>query len=186
MTDEKPDIREAVGALHTAEAVEAAVEDLERHGFDRAQISLLASDAAIEEKLGRHYSRIADLEDNDETPRSAFVSTVSVREAQGALVGSLLYVGAVAAMGAVVASGGAAAAAAGAALAGGGAGGMIGGVLASFVGETHAQRLQDQIDAGGILLWVRTWDAVDEEKAAAILKKHGATEVHVHSFRANA
>lgn len=44
----------------------------------------------------------------------------------------------------------------------GGAGGLIGGILAKLVGEHHAHYLQAQLEHGGLLLWVRTWDAVHE------------------------
>jgi hypothetical protein len=36
----KVEIREAVGVFHTAPEMEAAIEELEEHGFDRAEISL--------------------------------------------------------------------------------------------------------------------------------------------------
>lgn len=64
-----------------------------------------------------------------------------------------------------------------------GAGGAIGTVLALVVGEHHAQYLQDQLDHGGLLLWVRTWDADREARAIGILKKHSGEDVHVHAIR---
>ncbi|MEN8197711.1 MAG: hypothetical protein ABFS30_14540, partial [Pseudomonadota bacterium] len=104
-------IREAVGVFADAPSLEAAVADLEAGGFDRSEISLLASQQAVEEKLGTIYFKVADLEDDPEVPRTAYVSNESMKEAEGALAGGLMYVGAVAAAGAVVASGGGLAAA---------------------------------------------------------------------------
>jgi hypothetical protein len=34
------------------------------------------------------------------------------------------------------------------------------------------------------LLWVRTWDAGDEERAMRILKSHSGDQVHVHALPA--
>jgi hypothetical protein len=62
----------------------------------------------------------------------------------------------------------------------GGTGGLIGSALASWVGHHHAAYLHDQIDNGGLLLWVRAWDKADEERALAIMKKHAASHLHAH------
>jgi hypothetical protein len=55
-------------------------------------------------------------------------------------------------------------------------------MLAQSVGEDHADRLQEQLDRGGLLLWVRTWDAEHEKRASDILSKHSGRDVHVHSL----
>jgi hypothetical protein len=34
------------------------------------------------------------------------------------------------------------------------------------------------------LLWVRTWNTEDEERAVEILKRHSASEIHVHALSA--
>ena len=87
---------------------------------------------------------------------------------------------AVVAAGAVVASGGTLAAAIAAAAVTGGAGGTIGAVLARWVGVHHALYLQQQLQQGGMLLWVRSWDVADEARAVAILREHAGHNVHVH------
>jgi hypothetical protein len=100
------------------------------------------------------------------------------------LIGGLVYVGAVVAAGAVVASGGTLTAANRDGRAGRWTGGLIGSVLAKWVGDHHAHYLQEQINHGGQLLWVRTRNTEDEKRALEILKKHSASEVHVHALRA--
>ncbi len=55
-------MREAVGVFQTAEQLEAAIDDLLSAGFDRAEVSLLAAEPAVEEKLGHKYRRPAELE----------------------------------------------------------------------------------------------------------------------------
>ena len=44
----------------------------------------------------------------------------------------------------------------------------------------HAAYLHGQIENGGLLLWVRTWDARDEERALEIVARHAADSVHSH------
>ncbi len=181
---EAASIREAVGYFVSADTLQAAIDELLSSGYDRAELSLLAAEHAVEEKLGHKYRKVAELEDDPVVPRCCYISTESVGGAEGALIGGLLYVGGVAAAGAIVASGGALAAAITAAAVAGGAGGLIGAVLAKLVGDHHARHLQEHLDHGGLLLWVRTRDAGYEKRAADILRKHSGRDVHVHTIPA--
>ena len=61
---------------------------------------------------------------------------------------------------------------------------VIGSLLAQWLGEEHGRHLQEQVERGGLLLWVRTWDAADEERATRILKNHSGEHVHVHALPA--
>jgi hypothetical protein len=175
-------VREAVAVFERAEDLEAAVDALVTHGFGRADLSLLASDTAIRAKLGHSYASTRDAEDDPEAPTTAYVAREDVGDAEGAAIGGLLYVGAMAGMIPVFASGGAVGAAILAALVGGGAGGALGGVLAHLIGKRHAESLGRQIEQGGLVLWVRTHDEAHEMKATAILKEHGGRDVHVHGL----
>jgi hypothetical protein len=173
-------VKEAVGVFKTADTLQDAIDDLMSSGFDRAELSLLAGEHTVEEKLGHKYRKVTELEDDAAVPRCCYVSTESIGDAEGGLIGGFLYVGAVAAAGAIVASGGTLAAAiTGTALAGG-VGTLIGSVLAKLVGDHHAHHLQEQLDHGGLLLWVRTRDAEHEKRAVDILRKHSGRDVHVH------
>lgn len=177
-------IREAVGVFDDGETLQAAIDDLLSSGFDRAELSLLASEQAVDGKLGRHYRRVEELEDDTRVPRTAYVSTETIGDAEGALIGGLMYVGAVAAAGGIVASGGTLAAAIAGAAVAGGAGGVAGSVFAKLLGDRHAGHLQEQLEHGGLLLWVRTRDAAHEERARAILSRHSGRDVHVHDIAA--
>ncbi len=177
-------IREAVGVFDNADELEAAIDGLESAGFDRAELSLLAGEHAIERKLGHHYQKARDLEDNDDVPRTTYISKESIGAAEGGLIGGLLYVGALTSAAAVFASGGALAAAIAAALIVGGGSGLIGSALADILGRHHAQYIQDQLDHGGLLLWVSLRDAEHEKRAQEILKTHSAHDVHVHEYAA--
>lgn len=177
-------IREAVGYFKSPEALQAAVDELLSSGFDRAELSLLADESTVEEKLGHQYRKVAELEDEPQAARCCYVSTESIGDAEGALIGGPLYVAAGATAGVTLASGGTMAAAIlGAALAGG-TGGLIGSVLAKLVGDWHAHRIQEQLEHGGLLLWVRTRDADHEKTAIAIMQKHSGFDVHVHAIPA--
>lgn len=175
---------EAVAVFDDAGTLEQTVDELLRSGFDRSEISLLASEQAVEAKLGHAYEKVAALEDDPSVPRAAYVSTEAIGDAEGGLVGGLAYVGALAAVGAIVASGGTLAAAIGGAAAAGGAGGVLGSVLAKLVGDQHANALQEQLRHGGLLLWVRTRDEDHEGRAIEILGRHSGHDIHIHPLRA--
>jgi hypothetical protein len=173
---------EVVGVFHKAEDLESAIDELLISGFDRAELSLLASEAAVAEKLGGYYRPASELADDPAAPRAAFVSSAAIGDAEGALIGGLAYVGATVAIGAVVMSGGALAAAVTAAVLAGGTGGLIGTALAQWVGHHHAAYLQNQVENGGLLLWVRAWSESDEARALEIIAKHAADKVHSRSI----
>lgn len=177
-------VREAVAVFEDAETLQEAIDELLSSGFERADLSLLASEPTVVEKLGHKFEKVEELEDDATVPRSAYVSTESIGEAEGGLIGGLGYIGAVAAVGAVVASGGTIASAIAAAALAGGAGSLFGSVIAKWVGDRHAGNLQAQIDRGGLLLWVRTWDEAQEARARDILSRHSAHDVHIHDLPA--
>lgn len=175
-------IREAVGVFHDRDSFQNAVDDLMSAGFDRSELSLLAGERAIEEKLGHAYSRVQELEDDPTVPRGAYVENPSLAEGKTGVIGGLAYIGAMVGAGATVASGGTLAAAVAAAAIAGGGGGLVGGWLARFLGRDHAKALQDQLDRGGLLLWVHAGDQAHERRAIDILTKNGAEDVHVHEL----
>jgi hypothetical protein len=184
-TDEASTIREAVGVFHDRESFLRAVDELLSDGFDRADLSLLACERTVEGKLGHAYKKVQDLEDDAAVPRVAFVDDHSLKIGRTGIIGGLAYVGAVAAAGAVVASGGALAATVAAAAVAGGGGGLLGAVGASMLGRDHAQALKEQLDRGGLLLWVNLRDEAARQRASDILTRNGAEDVHVHDLPAS-
>ena len=193
MTDVKKDasrstvtVREAVGVFHDWNSLQAAVDELQVSGFNRAEISLLAGEHAVEEKLGHVYQKVAELEDDPKVPRTAYVGRDSMVEARVGVIGGLAYVGALAAVGAIVASGGTLAAAIVGAVAAGGGGGLIGTLASRWLGRDRAKELQAQLDKGGLLLWVMVRDGEHERRALDVLGKHSADDVHVHDIPGSA
>ena len=171
---------EVVAIFHASDDLENAIDELLSSGFDRAELSLLASEDAVLEKLNHYYQPASEMADDPSVPRAAFVSSAAIGDAEGGLIGGLAYVGATLAVGAVVVAGGALTATIAAAVLAGGAGGLVGSVLARWLGHHHANYLGEQIENGGLLLWVRAWNPDDEVHAIEILRKYAGEDVHAH------
>jgi hypothetical protein len=175
-------VTEAVGVFSSEKELETAADELMSHGFDRADISLLASEEAVIEKLGHRYRSVRDIEDNPKIPTTAFLTEEGLGAAEGGVIGGLVYLPALAGVAVVVASGGTMAAAIAAAAILGGVGGGIGGVLARIIGQDHADRIEEQIEHGGLLLFVRTSSPEAEQTATDILTRNHARDVHLHAI----
>jgi hypothetical protein len=175
-------VREAVGVFTDTASLEAAVDDLQIAGFDRAHLSLAATRRTIEQRLGHLYERMTEAEDDPDVPRIAFVDIDSRTEGKGAAIAGLGYLGAMAAAGAVIASGGTAAIAALSAAAAGGVGVGAGTALGRYVDRFHTRNLEAQLARGGVLLWALTPTPESEARACEILRGHGAADVHVHAL----
>jgi hypothetical protein len=121
------------------------------------------------------WIEVSDLED---------VPSEAIGGAEVAVIGALIYVGATAAAGAVVVLGGTLAAGIASVAMTGGVDALIGTILAKWIGDHHANYLQEQMDHGGLLLWVRTWGVEDERRAVQILRSHSGRDVHVRAIPA--
>lgn len=86
-------VREAVGIFHERRTSRWRSTKLLSSGFHRAELSLLASENVVEEKLGHRYQRVEALADDPSAPRAAYVSTEAIGDAEGGLIGGLTYVG---------------------------------------------------------------------------------------------
>jgi hypothetical protein len=175
--------REAVGVFADADALEAAVNDLESSGFDRASISVLGSDSEVRNRVGRLYRNVLEIEDDPRAPRTSFVSSARRLAGETAAVVFPLYIGGLAGLAAVVASGGALALAVGVAIIGSAAGASLGGLLAGAIAEHHAMKIEEQIGQGGLVLWVKLADDDAERRALAVLEKSGARDIHIHKIQ---
>ena len=172
--------REAVGLFASSDALQGAIDELLSSGFDRADLSLLGSEDAIEKVVGHAFKR-AELEDNPATPRGVYVSPDAVGTAEGSLISALAYVSGVATAGMIALAGGPLSLIVIGAGFAGGAGGLLGAGLAKIVGDARAADIHSHLNAGGLLLWVRTWNLDDEGRAVGILAKHSGRDIHVHA-----
>lgn len=170
-------LREVVAVFDSAEALDKAVFALETHGFDRAAFSVLASEHAVERKLGRPYRRVEEMEDAVNAPRETFFGRISRLEADYGLAPALAFVAAVAfglgsapvTLPMLVAAGG---------------GGAIGAALGRLIHQHHAQVLREQLERGGLLLWVNVRNPEEERKAVEGLQAEGGRDVHAHDLAA--
>jgi hypothetical protein len=182
MDERSEGFREAVGIFSNEDDLQAAIDELLSSGFHRAELSLLAGQEVVNEKLRGRYTNTTLVTDDATVPRTVYVSPEAIGDAQGGIVGLLAYAGAIVAAGAIVVSGGTILAAILGATLAGGTGGIVGSFLAKWLGDTHAEYLQTQIDRGGLLLWVRTRTVAAEERAVNILRKHSSRDAHVHTL----
>jgi len=176
-------IREAVGVFADPDVLEAAVNELGIAGFSRAAISVLAAGATAKDRIDVVYHGVKEIEESSDAPRSDFVSSESLAEEKGALLGIPLYIGGAAGLLAVTASGGSLALAIAAAIALGSLGASLGAVLAGAIEQARSERIQEQLKLGGLVLWVTTPNPDAEKRALAILNKLGARDVHVHEIQ---
>jgi hypothetical protein len=176
------DIPEAVGVFDDFKSMQAAMYDLMIAGFSRYDISVLGSEEAVREKLGSAFWQSKDLEDNPDAPRAAFVSEEAMGEMEGAIVGGFLFLGSWIAMMALLGPASTLAASVGVAAIGGVPGAVIGTLLARRADKGHRDYYRQQIENGGILIWVRTVDAQKEKLATEIMKRHSGRDVHVHGW----
>lgn len=180
--EESYEIREAVGLFEDADAFERAVGALESAGFDRATISVLGTHEAVRERIGKHYRSTVEVADSNRAPHASYVSNDSLHEGEAAAIGVPFYVVGLASAAAVVASGGSLAFAIGATIVGGGVAAGLGAVLARAIAHGHSDWIRDQLENGGIVLWVTTPDDKSFERARGILEKFGATHIHKHQI----
>jgi hypothetical protein len=174
--DSMPDtLREVVAVFDDTKALDDAVFALESHGFDRAALSLLASEAAVEEKLGHRYQQVKEVEDDPNAPRATFFSRVSRLESEYlpapilAAIGALMVAGMGAVLPVVVAAG---------------TGAALGAALGRVLHEHQATRVNEQLARGGLLLWVNVRNSQEEKTALRVLREHSAHDVHVHEVAA--
>lgn len=176
---------EAVAVFHNVADFQAAVDDLLNHDhFDHADLSVLASERAVMDKLGRPYSSTRDLEDDPDVPRVGYIPDETVGSAKGGLIAASAYFPAVLGSLAVISAGATIPIAIVAAVLAGGTGAAVGAGLARLVGREHAAHMQQHLAHGGLLLWVRTNGPEHEEVAVATLQRHGGDDVHLHQLPA--
>ncbi|MDB2414810.1 hypothetical protein N9W34_03470 [Rickettsiales bacterium] len=176
-------VREVVGIFKNYEDMENAIDELEISGFSRHHISVLGSQKAVKETFGDSRVNAELLADNPDVPRSPDIKKEEMGLGQGILVSGGMVAGVASA---IIASGGVAAPGIITTIAVGGAGGTaVGAVLAKLLGDKYSEFFQNQIDNGGLVLWVNSPKIGMEIKAEEIMKKYGAEDIHVHEIPVN-
>lgn len=173
-------IREAVALFMDTASLQAAIRDLEGTEFPRQDISVMGSEADLMKVFGAKTVPPEFAMDNSDTPRNAPSRPEEQTIGMAAMVGGTAYLGA---MGLALTAGAVAfPAIVGAAIIGGIGGGAIGAILTKVLGDKYKHHIEEQVQKGGLLLWVRTPDDERERLALQILQSHGGQHAHAHSI----
>lgn len=173
--------RHVIGAFSNADQMHAAVMALETAGFTKDDLSLIANEHTIDEKLGHIYRRTEGLENDPETPRIAYTEPAPMGDAKGALIGAPMYVAAFTAAGVMIAVGGPLTATVAAIVGAGGAGAAAGGLFASLFGKEYSDKVQNRLDRGELLLIVQTETRDKENLAFRLLAEQSGSDVFTHA-----
>lgn len=162
MNSSTPSAPELVGLLHDRDTFETTVENLLACGFARTDISVLSSHESLE-VAGKPAKPIKDV--------------------LTALVGEIRYEGPLVVSGGVF-------------LAGGPIGEAIGLVVGAAIGTTaikevisevtstpHTEDFARAVEAGSIIIWVRTPGEAEQEKAREVLLGAHAENVHLYQHQ---
>tara|TARA_R100001143_G_scaffold41116_2_gene37365 strand:- start:653 stop:1213 length:561 start_codon:yes stop_codon:yes gene_type:complete len=175
----KKTIREAVAVFYDGEQLKKTVNAVLEAGYTNDQIGLLASENSIKASLGDFYHRTNESQDAGQKPVTAFVGKKDGETEQGSFGGSLFFIGTTGAMGGVVASSAVLGGALVAALSGIFAVGLVGALAGKIIHQSDADYLQQQIDEGHILLFVRITDEDSEKKLSKLLESESGDKVRI-------
>ncbi len=175
-------VREAVAVFADPESLETAIEELELAGFDRSQISLLARRDRVGGEQPPDRDDVRRWEDDPEAERCIVVDRHELAEGGAALSAGLGLVGGMTAAAVGIAAGAEILVAGLLAAVVGGAGGSIGAVLARRLGRRRSRQIEEQLAAGGLLMWVELRDGEQERTACRILARCQAQDLHVHEI----
>ncbi|WP_155895803.1 hypothetical protein [Kordiimonas gwangyangensis] len=170
----------AVALFDTEEDMQAAVDDLESHGFSNAAISRPVAPSEVASAIKQPVFSVADLEDDARVPREPVDDNNSRTAITMVCVLTPIYL--------LMLAGAAFAAGHGmqtwqaiVVIVGLGAIGMIGaGYFVSRIVSERRSRIRAEKALGGLLLWVRTGSREQEGRALEILRRHAGRDVHLH------
>lgn len=154
-----PPTREAVGLISDRVSFERTTEALLAAGFQRTDMSVLSSRESLDAagEPGKPW-----------------------RDVLVALLGEIKYEWPLVASGALVLAGGPVAATMGAVIGAATAGVVTKEVLDEVTSAPHTEDFAHALEAGGVILWVRTIDAAREAQALEILNDTGADNAHIN------
>jgi hypothetical protein len=175
-------LREVVGVFDDQEHLQAAVDELQANGFNRTDISTVADFATVEEALGRTYADVREIEDNGEIPRSIYVSKRSLGDAEGVMIGVAVYVPTLVVAAALAANGYSDRTIVWGVIIAGALGGLVGYMIARWFDGRYLRRIHAQLSHGGIVLWIAVRTPEQERRAADILSRCRARDVHAHEL----
>ncbi|WP_169569047.1 hypothetical protein [Sneathiella limimaris] len=182
VTPESPPIREAVGVFTDISSFYECIDQLQQEGFDRSEISLLNYHDLQSRSRRRDQIDTRETEDDPKVKRNAFIDPQSLGDAQGAIIGLPTYVLTMAGlaigislefsmMNTILSSG---------------IGGLVGFLLGMqgsiWLKSRSKVDLDEQINHGGIPVWIRIHNVKQERQALSILSDSHAEDIHVHDL----
>ncbi len=173
-------IHEAVAVFDDAVSLQDAMEELQRDGFMLQELSVLADENTVKEKVGHVYHSVEEAKRDHHAPRDVFMPDEVRGSAEGTALGVPLYVGAVIGSCIAAAAVGTLPVVMASAALGGIGGASIGAVFARFIAKHHEDYVKTAMDKGGLLLWVNLRSPEQEDKARTILNKYSPHEVYIN------
>jgi outer membrane lipoprotein SlyB len=172
--------REVVGVFMTANDLQNAIRELEAIAFPRHSISIMGERSALEKTFGSKAVSPDIALNASNTPRQAPSRPEEQTIGAAGIIGGSAYIGA---MGLALSAGAVAfPAIISAAVLGGISGGTVGALLTKIMGDRYERHIREQIEEGGLLLWVQTPDKDREDSARHIYIKNNAYNVHVQRY----
>lgn len=172
--------REAVGLFDSETDMQAAVDDLETHGFSNAAISRPVAPAAIEAAVHRKIHSVDEIEDDATVPREAYLDVDSNTERATFILMIPIYIAFLVAAGIAAAHGLEVWQGVIISLMLGAMGALLGGYFVYRISKRRSERERLEQAWGGLLLWVRTGSPSQEQKAITILRRNAGRDVHLH------
>ena len=161
-----------VGLFRSPDSLEAAISALTSAGWDRSELSLLGQKSTFDPKPLIGGETAEQAADDPGTSRASVVSEPDIRQGRTLATSLAGVAAAFLAAGATVASGGTVLVAI--------IGAAAAEALGQWAGQSRANFLHEQIERGGIMLWVMLRSPDQEAKAREILMRHGAELIHAH------
>jgi hypothetical protein len=191
-TIEKVKVREVTGVFPSREAVIAAVDDLLREGFERADIDVVAEGPQPTKGISPSSVPAVELTDIPEAPRQEFVAPedtaafyalcIAIIGCFGTITGALLGIASRGTTAFIVSATGTTAFVIYCAIVGAIMGCGLGIVIARLIGWRWVQTPNRLASSDCLVLWVRVRTPDHEQKALRILKLRGAGGVRVHEI----
>lgn len=179
---ERARVREVAGVCRSPDALDAAVAGLLLSGFDRTDVDLMGEPEVLRRRLGIDHVPVEKLADLPAAAGKPYLGSADLAATLSTLAGILIFVGAAGAALLVVASGGSWWRSVAAGIGGVAAGAALVAIVANRLKRAQEKELEQQLAAGGIVLWVRARSSEREKRAQQILRAHGAEAIRVHEI----
>ena len=164
-----------VGTFFDEQNLRTAIEELQSAGMEFKQMGLLCAESVLRDKLGHLYRRIDNNGGDAESPDMDFVDTEAVGNTPYAALGAMAFIGGAVGGGALVATAGILGGALAVATAGTAVVGSLGVLASELMSKSDAEALQEQLDVGHILLFVRIDNSKLKDEIIKIIHERSGT-----------